>query len=117
MLGAIVRWLTGGGLSGIAQELRGAYQDRLNATNDAERIAADERIVRVNARVDAMRVGGLASWVRAAWAVPFIIYNGKLVLWDKVLGLGATDPLSAELYYVQMVVIGFYFLTSSIDKR
>lgn len=117
MFGVIGKWLLGGGLSGIVRELRAAYADRRNALNDADRIAADERVAIAEARLGAMQVGGLASWVRMAWALPFVIYNAKLVLWDKVLGWGVTDPLSAELYYVQMVVIGFYFLTSwGVDR-
>ena len=46
----------------------------------------------------------------AGFALPFVIYNAKLVLWDKVLGLGSTDGLSAELFQVELACIGFYFL-------
>ena len=116
MLSGVLNWFLGGGLSGIARELRGAYRDRLNATNDADRIAADERIATAEARVEAMRVGGMAGVVRAAWALPFVVYNAKLVLCDLVLGLGTTHPPSSEFYFVQMVVIGFYFLTSTVDR-
>ncbi len=52
--------------------------------------------------------------VQIAWALPFVIYNGKLILWDKVLELGATDPLSPELYTLQSVIVGFFFLTTTV---
>jgi hypothetical protein len=113
LLASALKWLFGGGMSGVVQELRGAYRDKLNATNDADRIAAEERIARAEVRAQSMGRGWMAPYVRAAWALPFIVYNAKLVVWDKVLGLGSTDPLSPELYYVQGVIIAFYFLTST----
>lgn len=112
MIRVLIKWITGGGLSGIASELRGAYQDKLNATNDADRINAEVKIALAEKRLAAMQSGWIAPYIRAAWALPFVLYNAKLVIWDKVLGLGVTDSLSPELYYVQMVIIGFYFLTS-----
>lgn len=111
MLAGLLKWAFGGGVSGVVAELRGALQDKRNATNEAEKIAADERVAMAEARLGAMQAGGTASLVRMAWALPFIVYNAKLVIWDKVLELGVTDPLSQELYYVQMLIIGFYFLT------
>lgn len=50
--------------------------------------------------------------VRSLFAAPVAIYYAKLFLWDKVLGWGATDPLSADLTHVAWVIIGFYFLTT-----
>lgn len=116
MLGLLSKWLFGGGLSGIVRELRGAYADRRNATNDAERIKADERISVAEARLGAMRAGGLASWVRAAWAGLFFAYEFKLIVWDKMLGLGVTDPLNETQALIEMIVIGFFFLDSTVDR-
>ena len=39
----------GGGISGIAEELRGAYRDRLEAENDERRIKLDDKIATLNA--------------------------------------------------------------------
>ena len=116
MLSGLAKWFLGGGLSGIVQELRGAYRDQLNASNDAERIAADERVAVAEARVEAMRVGGLASLVRAAWAGLFFAYEFKLIVWDKMLGLGVTDPLNETQALIEMIVIGFFFLDSTVDR-
>lgn len=108
MIASIIRSLTGG----LASEIRGAYRDRLAATNDSERLEAEQRIAQLEARRDALASGGrLSAIVQAAWALPFIVYNAKLLLFDKVLGLGTTDPLSPELYQVQMIIVGFYFLS------
>lgn len=48
MLGTILSWLTGG----VADRLLEAYQAKLNATNDSERIAAEQRIASLQAQRD-----------------------------------------------------------------
>jgi len=116
VINRVLKWVFGGGLSGIAHELQEAYSARLDATNDAERIKADERIARARSQVDAMRVGGLASVVRAAWAGLFFAYEAKLILWDKMLGWGVTDPLNENQAMIEMIVIGFFFLDSTVDR-
>lgn len=83
------------------------------AQTDKDRIAAQERIKTLEARravLVAESGSRLNAFVRAGFALPFVVYNAKLVLWDKVLGLGVTDPLSAELFRVELACISFYFL-------
>jgi hypothetical protein len=43
-----------------------------------------------------------------------VLYNAKLVVYDKMLGLGVTDPLSPALYDLQSVIIGFFFVTTTV---
>lgn len=103
--------LLGGGL---AEQLRRAYEARLAAQNDADRIAADVDIARLEARQRSQAIGGRwITLVQVAWAMPFVIYNAKLILWDKVLAWGVTDPLSPELYGLQSVIVGFFFVTTT----
>lgn len=116
VINRVLKWVFGGGLSGIAHELQEAYSARLAATNDSDRIKADERIAKAQASVEAMRVGGLASVVRAAWAGLFFAYEAKLILWDKMLGWGVTDPLNENQAMIEMIVIGFFFLDSTVDR-
>jgi hypothetical protein len=54
------------------------------------------------------------AWIRALIALPVALYYGKIFLWDKVLGLGVTDPLSGHLHQVSLAVISFYFLFESV---
>jgi hypothetical protein len=35
--------------------------------------------------------------------------SGKLLIWDKVLGLGSTDPLAGFAATTVNLVVGFYF--------
>jgi len=100
---------------GIPAQLRQAYEAKLAAVNDAERIAAEVQIARLEARQASHAIGGRwITLIQIAWALPFVIYNAKLILWDKVLGWGVTDPLSPELYTLQSVIVGFFFVTTTI---
>ncbi len=121
MLATLLTLLTGGGgLLGLADKIADAYKARQIAVSDAERIAADERIKTLEAQRDVLVAeaggGGLQAWIRPLFALPFVIYNAKLIVWDKVLGWGATDPLSDELFQIEMIVIGAYFLSRSAEK-
>ena len=117
MLQALLRFFAGGGATGLAAEFRQAAKDRLDAANDKERLQAEERMQRVAEIVEA-QTQGAGSWmakvVRASYAIPFVLYNAKLIVWDKMLGLGATDPLGPYLEKTGWIVVSFYFVDNSI---
>lgn len=120
MIGRILSWLTGGGIAAIGKELNRAYQAKLDAKNDQERIEAEKQIAALSARQSVLiaeQGSWMTRWIRPAFALPFIIYNFKIVVWDKVLGLGATDSLSPEFWQLQMIVFGAYFLTRPLEKH
>ncbi len=100
------------GIGSIVGKLADAYKARENAKTDQERIAADERIAMLQAQASTQRP--IDAFVRILFALPVAVYFGKLFFWDKVLGLGSTDPLSSNLYTVAMVIIGFYFVHSLV---
>lgn len=114
MFKLFLSWITGGGLSGITSDLRQAYKDKLDAANDGDRIAAEVTIAQLTARQAAL-IEGKGAWVskavQAAYATPFVVYNAKVIVWDKVLGLGVTDPLGEYERNLGLMVAGFYFLT------
>ena len=113
MLAAILSALTGG----VARELAAAYRARQEAATDQDRIAADERIKSVQAMADLQRAEAgspVNALLRAYIAVGPATYLFKIYLIDKVLGLGATDNLSPELWQIAWVVIGFYFLHETV---
>jgi hypothetical protein len=119
MIGAIVSLVTGGGVKAVAKLLTDAYASRADAKTEAERIAADERIATLEAQQAILlseQQSWMTRWVRPAFAFPFVVYIWKLVLWDKVLGWGATDPLSDNLTQIMMLIIGAYFVGRSVEK-
>lgn len=96
--------------SGLARELRMAIETRANAKTESERIQAEVTIAKLEQRQANRALGGrITAFVQALWAAPFIVYAWKLLVWDKVLGMGATDPLSPELMQLQLRIVTFYF--------
>lgn len=120
MFGTILSWLAGGGLSAIAEQLNRAHEAKLRAANDADKLEAERRIAELSAQqavLLAEQGSWLTRWIRPAFALPFVVYNAKIILWDKVLGLGATDPLTAEYWQLQTVIFGAYFLVRPFERR
>lgn len=56
------------------------------------------------------------KWIRIGFAFPFIVYIWKLVIFDKVLSLGVTDPLSSQLSEIMFLVLGAYFLREIVKQ-
>ena len=109
---------------GIAGEVRGYLTDklklRLNAENDEHRLDTEKDIAILNAQMEIIKEeqhSKLTSWIRPAIAAPFVLYLWKIVVWDKMLGLGSTPDLSTEQHAIMGVVIGAYFLTRPFEKR
>lgn len=119
MLKLLLGFLSGP-LSSISNDLKEAYAARLKAETDEERLAQEERIKILEARKEViLKAQGdtYEKWVRILLALPFVVYINKLVLWDKVFGLGVTDPLGEDLTLVMMLVLGGYFVDTWIRRR
>jgi sterol desaturase/sphingolipid hydroxylase (fatty acid hydroxylase superfamily) len=115
----ILAWLAKIGIGSIANKLAAAYAAKQNATTDQARIAADERIRTLEAKRDvqvAEAGSPINAFIRVLFALPVAIYYGKLFLYDKVLAMGATDPLSSELTQIAFVIIGFYFVDQMVAR-
>lgn len=118
MIATILSFFTSGGVAGIAEQLRLANRDRLVAQGDVAKLAADQNIARLNAAM-AAQTEGQATWVpkliRALWVAPLIVYLWKLIIWDKLLGWGATDGLGSFEMYIAQAAVTFYFVTGAIQ--
>lgn len=102
-----------GGIGSIGKEIRLAQQQKLEAANEEERIAADERMATAQHRRDVLVAEAKEGWnilFRMFLAMPFGIFWWKVLVWDKALGLGTTSNLSPDQYQVMMVVYSFYFV-------
>ncbi len=114
-------------LSGpIVNGLIGAYKAKLEAGNTSERIAAglaarelavEQREREVAAQVIIAEQGRwYTALPRPLFAAAFIIYVWKVVVWDKVFGLGSTDALSGDVAQWAMIVLTAYFGGRSLEK-
>jgi hypothetical protein len=84
------------------------------ATTDQEKVRAEERAKGLEAKRDVLVASAANSkWdaiMRFVLALPVAGFLWKAIIWDKVLALGSTDDLSENLWYVTMLVVGFYYV-------
>jgi hypothetical protein len=122
MLGMILSWLGGpivsGAISAYKAKLEaGQTQDRLAADLAARELAVDQRQRELNAEVVRSEQGRwYTACIRPLFAMPFIIFTWKVVVWDKVLGWGATDKLTGDVSAWAGYVILAYFGGRSLEK-
>ena len=126
MFATVLGWL--GNLLGgpFAKAAVDAYRTKLTAENTSEKIAADLAARELDVE---KREAELASQVviaeqgrwytalpRPLFAFAFVIYVWKVVVWDKVLGLGSTAALSGDVAQWAMIVLTAYFGGRSLEK-
>lgn len=81
-------------------------------TGVAKEVAVEA--IRANAQVQTK--WWFVALVPVIWAVPFIAFDTKIVVWDKMLGWGVTDPLDPNMWYVHMTIVGGFFAHAIADK-
>lgn len=126
MFATMLGWL--GNLLGgpFAKAAVDAYRAKLSAENTSEKIAADlaARELEVERRERELAtqvvIAEQGRWYtalpRPLFAFAFIIYVWKVVVFDKVLGWGTTDPLSGDVSQWAMIVLTAYFGGRSLEK-
>jgi len=126
MFATVLGWL--GNLIGgpFAKAAVDAYRAKLTAENTSEKIVADlaarELSVAQRERELATQVviAEQGRWYtalpRPLFAFAFVIYVWKVVVWDKVFGLGQTAALSGDVAQWAMIVLTAYFGGRSLEK-
>jgi hypothetical protein len=119
-------WMTILGFIGgpVIKGLIDAYQARLKAGNTSERIAADLAAGEIAAQT--VEAQAITRYRIAEIGHPFepdklmgyvvAIYFGKLLIWDKVLGLGTTDGLQGFAATTANLVVSFYFVKRGFEN-
>ena len=103
-----------------------AYKAKLDAANAQDRIAADLAAKEIEADIEARKqasaiiIAEQGRWytaiIRPLLALPIIIYLWKVIVWDKVLGLGATDALTGMIGDWAGTILTAYVGGRSIEK-
>jgi hypothetical protein len=117
---AILSFIGGPVIKGLID----AYQAKLKAGNVDARIAADlaaNEIAAQTSETNAVfqyRVAELGRWYEPDKLMGFSValYFGKLLVWDKVLGLGTTDPLAGFASATSNLVVSFYFAKRGFEN-
>ena len=118
VIGAILGPIVNGLLTAQKQKLDaiGSHEARV-AELAQQAVALERREAEVNAQVVIAEQGNwMTRWVRPVWAMPFIAFTWKVVVWDKMLGWGATDPLDPRMWSVFMLMVGAYYGGRSAEK-
>lgn len=105
-----------GGVGTVIKEVTGplerAYQAKLTAKNDAERLEAEKQIEFFKGQIAlAQDAAKNDKWwsTRELIGKFACIYVGKIVVWDTVLQLGVTPDPGPQVTGIVMLVLGFYF--------
>ena len=117
---AILSFLGGPVIKGLID----AYNAKLKAGNVDNRIAADlaaSEIAAQTAETNAIlqyRIAEIGRWYEPDKLMGYFVacYFGKLLIWDKVLGLGATDPLGGFAEVTSNLVVSFYFVKRGFEN-
>jgi hypothetical protein len=110
----------------VVNGLISAYKAKLDATNTQGQIAADIAAKEISAEVEARKqasaiiIAEQGRWytaiIRPLLAFPIIIYFWKVIVWDKVLGLGSTDPITGMIADWTGMILTAYVGGRSIEK-
>jgi hypothetical protein len=110
----------------IVTGLINAYKAKLDAASTQDWIAADLAAKEIEAEIEvrkqstAIILAEQGRWytalIRPLLALPIIIYFWKVIVWDKVLGLGTTDPLTGMIADWSGLIITAYVGGRSIEK-
>ena len=108
----------------VVKGLLDAYQAKLKAGNVESKIAADLAAGEVAAQTEEMqvvaryRIAELGHWSEPDKLMGYFVavYFGKLLVWDKVLGLGVTDPLGGWAATTSNLVVSFYFAKRGFEN-
>ena len=110
----------------IVNGLIEGYKAKLDAANAHDRIAADLAAKDIEAesaarqQASAIIIAEQGRWytaiIRPLLALPIIIYFWKVIVWDKVLDLGVTDPLRGMVSDWAGTIITAYVGGRTIEK-
>lgn len=121
---AVLSWLASLLTGPLLNKALDAYKARLSAGNDADRIAADlatremavqQREIEVQAQY---RIASLGHWYEPDKLMGYAVavYVGKLLIYDKVLGLGITDPLGGWIETTANLIVASYFAKRTVEN-
>ena len=108
----------------IVKGLIDAYQAKLKAGNVESKIAADLAATEIAAQVNESRtvmqyrIAEIGHWYEPDKLIGYsvAIYFCKLLVFDKVLGLGTTDPLAGFASVTSNLVVSFYFAKRGFEN-
>jgi hypothetical protein len=108
----------------VVKALIDAYNARLKAENADARIASDLAAAEIasqtaeTATLTSYRAAEIGHWHEPDKLMGYCValYFAKLLVWDKVLGFGSTDPLAGFAAVTANLVVSFYFAKRGFEN-
>lgn len=108
----------------VIKALIDAYSAKLKAGNVDAKIAANlaaSEIAAQTAEANAVmryRIAEIGHWYEPDKLMGYCValYFAKLLVWDKVLGLGSTDALAGFAAITANLVVSFYFAKRGFEN-
>lgn len=116
----IISFLGGPVIKGLID----AYKAKLDAGTKDNKIAADLAAGEIAAQTIEIqeqtryRIAELGYWYEPDKLMGYAcaVYIAKLLIWDKVLGLGTTDPLGGWIETTANLIVSFYFAKRGFEN-
>lgn len=114
----ILNLITGGLVGEVKDGLLRAQQQYLAAEGDKEKLIAEQNMKYWQGRMDL----AIANSQHGKWwhtinlmGIMSLIYFGKIVVWDTVLGWGVTPDPGNQVTFFVMTVLGFFTASKSVE--
>ncbi|WP_315731054.1 MULTISPECIES: hypothetical protein [unclassified Bradyrhizobium] len=117
---AILSFLGGPVIKGLIEAYKAKVAAGVTDTKTAADLAAAE-IAAQTAETSAItqyRIAELGRWYEPDKLMGYFVaaYLGKLLIYDKVLGLGSTDPLAGFAATTSNLIVSFYFAKRGFEN-
>lgn len=118
VIGAILQPIINGLLTAQKQKLDAVGSHEAKVAELAQReLAVQQREQELRAEVLVAEQGNwMTRWVRPLWALPFVLWTWKVVVYDLMLGWGSTPELRGITAQLCLLVAGAYFIGRSGEK-
>ena len=108
----------------VIRGLLDAYNANLKFKTDDKKIASDLAGLEIAAQTSEIkaqteyRIAALGYWYEPDKIMGYCVavYIAKLLIWDKVLGLGSTDPLGGWIETTANLVVASYFAKRGFEN-
>jgi len=122
----MLQWLASLITAPVVHGVIEAYKAKLSAQNSEGQMAADLAAKAIAAEIearksaDALIMAEQGRWytaiIRPLLALPVVVFMWKVIVWDKVLGLGSTDGLQGFAATTANLVVSFYFVKRGFEN-
>jgi hypothetical protein len=122
----MLQWLLSVLSAPVFNSMVEAYKAKLAAANTQDKLAVDlamkeiEAEIAARAQASAIIIAEQGRWwtsmIRPLAALPVVIYIWKVIVYDKVLGLGTTDAITGDVGAWAGVIVTTYFGGRTIEK-